>query len=154
MNISPVRLLVKNKRKSLNDSSDIRAIALSSPKKDNLMTSDLQYDFKPKSSTTQYTSLSWSLLLTRNEIRQCYIRLSDASQAPAKENYVKSFQRLLHRKVNSVRVIVVYNTCTLISVYMFNGLVAGLSIFLHIMALIKAGSYRLSYLAYILMDYY
>ena len=64
LNISTIQPLVKNKCKSLNDSSNFRAVALSSPvakifywvilntNTDKFCTSDLQYGFKAKSSAT------------------------------------------------------------------------------------------------------
>ena len=78
-NVSSIVPLVKNKRKSLNNSSNYRAIALSSPlskildwviiKKNinNLQFSDLQYGFKAKSSTTQCT---FTLFETMNYYHQ------------------------------------------------------------------------------------
>ena len=94
LNISTIQPLVKNKRKSLNDSSNFRAIALSSPvakifdwvtlntNTDKFCTSDLQYGFKAKSSTTQCT---FALMETVNYYKKnnsdVYILLLDASQS-------------------------------------------------------------------------
>ncbi len=64
-NMASIYLLVKDKRKSCSDSSNYRAIALSSPlakvldwvllqqQIDKFQTSELQYGFKPTSSATQ-----------------------------------------------------------------------------------------------------
>ena len=77
-NVSTIQPLVKNKRKSLNESSNYRAIALSSPLSkifdwvilnknvNQFETSELQYGFKPKSSTTQCT---FALMETVNYYR-------------------------------------------------------------------------------------
>lgn len=112
-NISTIQPLVKNKRKSLNDSSNYRAIALSSPLakildwvilhkcSDILITSDNQYGFKEHSSTTQCT---FSLMETVNYFKtnnsDAYVLLLDASQAFDKVNYVKLFNLLMKRSVN------------------------------------------------------
>ena len=112
-NVSTIQPLVKNKRKSLNDSSNYRAIALSSPLSklfdwiilnknvDQFETSDMQYGFKPKSSTSQCT---FALMETINYYRQnnseVYVLLLDASQAFDKVNYTKLFQLLMTKNVN------------------------------------------------------
>ena len=66
-NVSIIQPLVKNNRKSMNGSGNYRAIALGSPVSKNVEwiilnknvcefeTSDMQYGFKAKSSTTQCT---------------------------------------------------------------------------------------------------
>ena len=113
LNISTIQPLVKNKRKSLNDSSNFRAIALSSPvakifdwvilntNTDTFCTSDLQYGFKAKSSTTQCT---FALMETVNYYKKnnsdVYILLLDASQAFDKVNYTKLFELLISKNIN------------------------------------------------------
>ena len=105
--------LVKNKRKSVNDSSNYRAIALSSPLAklfdkiilqthgDIFRTDDLQYGFKEHSSTTKCT---FSLMETVNYFRKnnsnVYIMLLDATKAFDKVNYVKLFHQLIDRGLN------------------------------------------------------
>ncbi len=102
----------KNKRKSLNKSSNYRAVALSSilgkvldhifliKYSDILFSSELQYGFKKKHSTTQCTFVV-------NEIIQYYMNngsnvnaiLLDASRAFDRVNYVKLFVLLKKRKL-------------------------------------------------------
>ena len=102
----------KNKRKSLNYSSNYRAIALSSilgKLLDQLLlnkynhvfnTSDMQYGFKKKHGTTQCTFVV-------NEVVQYYINnnsdvhvtLLDASQAFDRVNYVKLFRILIKKRL-------------------------------------------------------
>ncbi len=109
-NMASIRPLVNGKRKSCSDSSNYRAIALSSPlakvfdwvllqqQIDKFHTSELQYGFKPKSSATQCT---FSLLETVNHFQQnntdVHVLLLDASKALDKVNYVKLFDLLLER---------------------------------------------------------
>jgi hypothetical protein len=113
LNMSTIQPLIKNKRKSCNESSNYRAIALSSPvakifdwvilnkNSDNFSSSDLQYGFKPKSSTTQCT---FALMETINYYKQnnsdVYVLLLDASQAFDKVNYIKLFDLLIKRNIN------------------------------------------------------
>ena len=112
-NVSTIQPIVKNKRKSMNDSGNYRAIALGSPLSKifdwiilnknvcEFVTSDMQYGFKAKSSTTQCT---FAMMETVNYYRQhntdVYVLLLDASQAFDKVNYVKLFQLLIKRNVN------------------------------------------------------
>ena len=112
-NVATIQPIVKNKRKSMYDSANYRAIALGSPLSkifdwiilnknvDEFSTTDLQYGFKPKSSTTQCT---FTMLETINHYRQndtdVYVLLLDASQAFDKVNYVKLFRLLIDRHVN------------------------------------------------------
>ena len=104
---------MKNKRKSVNDSSNYRAIALSSPLAklfdkiilqthgDIFRTDDLQYGFKEHSSTTKCT---FSLMETVNYFRKnnsnVCIMLLDATKAFDKVNYVKLFHQLIDRGLN------------------------------------------------------
>ncbi len=65
--INMINTAVKDKRKSCSDSSNYRAVALSTPlakvfdwvllqqQTDKFQTSELQYDFKPKGSASQCT---------------------------------------------------------------------------------------------------
>jgi len=103
----------KNRRKSLNDSNNYRAIALSSilgklldhllliKFQDVFITSNLQYGFKKKHGTTQCSFVV-------NEIIQYYLNndtnvnvtLLDASRAFDRVNYLKLFRILVKRKLN------------------------------------------------------
>lgn len=112
-NISTIQPLVKNKRKSANNSDNYRAIALSSPlskifdwvimikSSDALKTSDLQFGFKPQSSTAKCT---FALMETVNYFQQnksdVYVLLLDATKAFDKVNYVKLFNLLMDRGMN------------------------------------------------------
>ena len=112
MNISTLVPIPKNNKKSLNDSANYRAIALSSvvgELMDNIImskysdvftTSDLQFGFKKKHSTTHCTFVA-------NEVIHYYNRngtsvnavLLDASKAFDRVQYVKLFRLLLSRKL-------------------------------------------------------
>ena len=112
MNISTLVPIPKNNKKSLNDSANYRAIALSSvvgKLMDNIImskysdvftTSDLQFGFKKKHSTTHCTFVA-------NEVIHYYNRngtsvnavLLDASKAFDTVQYVKLFRLLLSRKL-------------------------------------------------------
>jgi len=103
----------KNTRKSLNDSNNYRAIALSSilskaldhiilfKYQESLCTSDLQYGFKKHHSTTQCTFIV-------NEVIEYYLKngsnvnivLLDASKAFDRVNYIKLFKLLFKRKLS------------------------------------------------------
>jgi len=103
----------KNSKKSLNDSNNYRAIALSSilsksldhiilyKYHESLCTSDLQYGFKKRHSTTQCTFIV-------NEVIEYYLKngsnvnilLLDASKAFDRVNYVKLFRLLIKRKLS------------------------------------------------------
>ena len=118
--------MVKDKRKSLNDSDNYRAIALSSllaklfdciilAKKntDTFRTDDLQFGFKPQSSTTQCT---FALMETVNYFRQnnaeVYVLLLDATKAFDKVNYIKLFELRIQREVNPLHIrCLVYMYC-------------------------------------------
>ena len=105
-----VTSIPKNNRKSLNDSSNYRGIALSSiigkvfdwiilkHNRDKLKTSDLQFGFKPGHSTTQCTFLLEEVAQHYvNNDNNIYIMLLDASQAFDRVNYCKLFRLLLTR---------------------------------------------------------
>jgi exonuclease III len=120
--LSTVVPIVKNKRKSVNSSDNFRSIALSSVlgklldmvllNKYNhvFVTSDMQFGFKKKHSTTQCTFIV-------NEIIQYYLNnktpiqcvLLDASKAFDRVNYIKLFHLLLAR-----------NTCPLLCKFLIN----------------------------------
>jgi len=103
-----VTSIPKNNRKSLNDSSNYRGIALSSilgkvfdriilkHNRDQLKTSDLQFGFKAGHSTTQCTFLLEEVAQYYvNNDNDIYIMLLDASQAFDRVNYCKLFRLLL-----------------------------------------------------------
>lgn len=116
-NVATIQPLVKDKRKSVNDSNNYRAIALSSPlskifdwiilnKNSSLYnTSDLQFGFKPHSSTTQCT---FALTETINYFKQnnsdTYVLLLDATKAFDKVNYTKLFELLINKGLNPLLV--------------------------------------------------
>ncbi len=102
----------KNKKKSLNDSNNYRAIALSSilgklldhmiltKYQDVFKTSDLQYGFKKKHSTTQCTFVVNEVIqYYLNNNSNIYVTLLDASRAFDRFNYVKLFRILIGRKI-------------------------------------------------------
>ena len=115
MNLSTLVPIPKSQKKSVNDSSNYRAIALGSlfgkvldniiisKCRSKLCTSELQFGFKPKSSTTQCT-------FVLNEIVDLYERngspihlvLLDATQAFDRIEYCKLFKVLLERNVCNV----------------------------------------------------
>ena len=100
----------KNK-KSLNDSSNYRAIALSSilnkvmdlclKKYDNIFkTCDLQYGFKSKHSTTQCTfAVLETIQYYKNKHNNVHVMLLDASQAFDRINFTKMFKMLIERSL-------------------------------------------------------
>ena len=113
LNKSTIVPIVKDKRKSLNDSSNYRAISLSSPlaklldwiildrNKESLSTNELQFGFKRDSSTSKCT---FALMECVNHFRKnnsnAYVLLLDASKAFDRVNYVKLFRLLLAKGVN------------------------------------------------------
>lgn len=107
---SSIKPIPKNKRKSLNDSENYRGIALSSIlakvfdwivleyHRDILASSDLQFGFKPKHSTTQCTFVvNETIQYYLNNGGNVYALLLDASKAFDKVNYVKLFRLLINR---------------------------------------------------------
>ena len=100
----------KNSKKSINDSKNYRGIALNSPlckifelivldvHSDILSTSDLQFGFKAKSSTTQCTFVVEEIInYYNNNDTPVYAMLLDASQAFDCVHYTKLFRMLLDK---------------------------------------------------------
>jgi hypothetical protein len=112
MNLSTLVPITKSSKKSASDSSNYRAIALGSvfakvldkiimtKYAGNLVTSDLQFGFKEKSSTTQCTFVLNEIvdLYTRNN-STLHVVLLDASQAFDRVEYCKLFKALDDRNV-------------------------------------------------------
>lgn len=103
----------KCKRKSLSDSNNYRSIALSSicgkvfdliileKEQNNLVTSNLQFGFKAKSSTTQCTFVLNEAINYYNYNRtNVYVLMLDATKAFDRVHYCKLFRLLLRRKVH------------------------------------------------------
>ena len=99
--------IVKNKRKSLNDSNNYRAIALSSVMgkvfdwvllelyKNNVNTSDLQFGFKAGSSTVTCTYVFDEVTTYYNQRgSDVYAMFLDASKAFDRVNYVRLFNEM------------------------------------------------------------
>ena len=110
--ISTLVPIPKNKRKSLNNSDNYRAIALSSilgKLMDGILlvncsrvfqTSDLQYGFKQRHSTNQCTFVVNEVIqYYSNNDSNVYMTLIDASKAFDRVQYVKLFKLLLSRNV-------------------------------------------------------
>ena len=107
---STLRPIPKNRKKSLNESSNFRSIAISSimlkildkivlKKHENvLQTSDLQFGFKSEHSTTQCTFLLNQVVdYYTQRSGSCYVALLDATKAFDRVHYVRLFQMLLQR---------------------------------------------------------
>ena len=110
--LSTIIPIPKNKRGNMSDSSNYRAIALSSllcklfdtiiieTYEDNLITDDLQFGYKKQSSTIVCTSLLLNTVeYYRENDSDCYMLLLDASKAFDRVEYVKLFSDLLERKL-------------------------------------------------------
>ena len=110
MRLSALVPIQKNKNKSMNDSDNYRSIALGSiigkvldnivlvKHSDILQTSDLQFGFKSKHSTTQCTYVLNEVVdYYVNKGSCCYTVLLDASKAFDRVKYTKLFQLLLDR---------------------------------------------------------
>ena len=102
--------IIKNKRKSVNDSSNYRSVALSSivgkiidnviltKFQHQLKCSDYQFGFRQNHSTTKCTFVMKEVIqYYRNKNSNVYLMLLDASQAFDRVDYVKLFQLLLKR---------------------------------------------------------
>jgi exonuclease III len=103
----------KNKRKSLADSNNYRSIALSSilgkvfdlivlkKEQDKIITSDSQFGFKAKSSTTQCTFVLNECINYYNfKHTSVYVLMLDATKAFDRVHYCKLFRLLLKRNVH------------------------------------------------------
>ena len=112
-NISTIQPLAKDKRKSVNSSSNYRAIALCSPLakvfdwlilsmfSDKFITEDLQFGFKPSCSTAKCTfTLNECINYFRLNGSHVYVLLLDASKAFDKVNYVRLFYLLRERGIH------------------------------------------------------
>ena len=112
LRISTLVPIPKNKRKSLNDSNNYRAIALSSvlgklldriilsKYYDNFVTSDYQYGFKKQHSTVNCTFVVNEVIqYYLNNSTNVYTILLDASRAFDRVNYIKLFRLLLRRRL-------------------------------------------------------
>ena len=134
--------LIKIKRRSVSDSTNHRAIALSSPLAklfDNIIlhkycdvftTSDMQFGFKEHSSTTKCTfALTETVNYFRKNKSNVYVILVDATEAFDKVNYVKLFYQLIDRGLNPFIIRCLYYTCIPINVYMSRGTTLNLNTF-------------------------
>lgn len=112
MLISTIVPIPKNGMKSLNDSSNYRAIALNSPicklletvilskAKDQLKSSDMQFGYKKGVSTTSCTYVvNETIKYYLNGGSSVYAMLLDASQAFDRVEYTRLFRLLIKRKV-------------------------------------------------------
>ena len=111
--LSTIIPIPKNKRGNMSDSSNYRAIALSSllcklfdtiiieTHEDNLITDDLQFGYEKQSSTIVCTSLLLNTVEYHREMidRDCYMLLLYASKAFDRVEYVKLFSDLRERKL-------------------------------------------------------
>ena len=105
--------LIKTERKCVSDSTNYRAIALSSPLVklfdkiilyiycDVFTTSDMQFGFKEHSSTTKCTfALTETVKYFRKNKSNVYVMLLDATKAFDKVNLVKLFYQLIDQGIN------------------------------------------------------
>ena len=110
--LSTIIPIPKNKRGNMSDSSNYRAIALSSllcklfdtiiieTHEDNLITNDLQFGYKKQSSTIVCTSFLLNTVeYYRENDSDCYMLLLDASKAFDRVEYVKKISDLRERKL-------------------------------------------------------
>ena len=110
--ISTIVPIPKNKRSNLSNSSNYRAIALSSllcklfdtiiiePHENNLISDDLQFGYKKQTSTMVCTSLLQNTVeYYRENDSDCYMLLLDPSKAFDRVEYVKLFSDLRDRKL-------------------------------------------------------
>ena len=125
MSVSSLIPIPKSTKKSINNSSSYRAIAIGSVigkvldhvimsnNIDMLCTSDLQFGFKPKSSTTQCSFVLQEVvdLYERND-STLYLILLDASQAFDRLNYCKLFDVMSERHVCSCSLRLLINMYT------------------------------------------
>lgn len=104
--------IVKNAKKSLNDSNNYRSVAISSiigkfydkivlvKHCDVLMTMDLQFGFRPGLSTTMCSFVLEEVVDYYSQLNSpVYVTLLDASRAFDRVNFVKLFKLLLDRKI-------------------------------------------------------
>ena len=102
--------IAKNKKKSLNESSNYRGIALSSiigkildlvildTHRDVLESSSRQFSFKPKHSTTMCSfAIEETVQYYLNNNSNVYIMMLDASKAFDRVNYIKMFKLLINK---------------------------------------------------------
>ena len=106
-NIATIQPLIKDKRKSINNSCNVRAIALSNPrakvfdwiilnKQSSVFeTCDLQFGFKAKSSTSKCSFALMETNYFQSNNSEVHVLLLDATRAFDRVNYVKLFQLLI-----------------------------------------------------------
>ena len=126
MRLSTIIPIPKNRRKSLSDSDNYRGIALNSVLEKvldwvilntccaALKTTDYQFGFKPKHSTTQCTFVvKETIQYYVNDGSSLYVMLLDASKAFDRGNYVTLFNMLLRRGLCPLvrRLLAVEYTC-------------------------------------------
>ena len=123
--LSTIDPIPKIKRGNLSDSSNNRAIALSSQlckifdtiiiekHEDNLLSDDLQFGYKKQYSTIVCTSLLLNTVeYYRDNDSDCYMLLLDASKSFDRVEYVKLFSDLRERKLCPIVL------CLLMNMYM------------------------------------
>ena len=110
MLVSTIVLITKNRKKYIKDSDNYRGIALSSVLgkildwviqkryEKALQTSDMQFGFKEKHSTTQCTlSIKETIQYYTNSGGHVYLLLLDTSRAFERTQFVKMFKCLIER---------------------------------------------------------